>query len=256
MHFTLTAALLAIGLCGAMLAFLELGHRIGLRRLRSGEDSPKTGTGVVEGAVFALLGLLVAFTFSGAYGRFDERRQLIVEEANTIGSAYLLIDLLPAAAQKATRERFRDYVDARLEVYRAIPDLESVAADLARATALQAEIWTHAVADSAASQPATMLLLPALNGMFDITTTRLMAVSSHPPPVLFGLLFGLALLGALLAGNAMADARSRQWLHSTIFAFTLAGAVYVTLDMEYPRLGLIRVDGFDQVLVELRRSMN
>jgi hypothetical protein len=40
------------------------------------------------------------------------------------------------------------------------------------------------------------------------------------------------------------------------FAFALAGAVYVILDMEYPRVGLIRVDAFDQVLVELRRSMN
>lgn len=213
------------------------------------------GTGVVEGAVFALLGLLVAFTFSGASSRFDERRKLVVEEANAIGTAYLRIDLLPAAAQGEMRERFRSYLDARLAVYRAFPDVDKAESERARADELQQEIWARAVAESAASQPIAMLLLPALNQMFDITTTRTMAAQSHPPLVLFGLLFAFALLGALLAGNAMAGITSRQWFHSATFAFALAGAVFVILDMEYPRLGLIRIDAFDQVLVELRQNM-
>lgn len=256
MHFTLTAVLLAITLCGAMLAFLEMGYRMGMRRLRQSPEHAKVSTGIVEGGVFALLSLLVAFTFSGAYARFDERRELIVEEANAIGTAYLRIDVLPAAAQAAMRDRFRRYLDTRLAIYRAVPDMAAVAEGLSRAAALQQEIWTQAVADSAGSQPATMLLLPALNQMFDIASTRVAAVNRHPPPVLFGLLFGLALLGALLAGNAMAGPRSRNWLHSAIFAFTMAGAIYVTLDMEFPRLGMIRVDAFDSLLVELRATMN
>lgn len=255
MQFTLTAVFLAAGLFAAMLIFLEVGRRVGARRLLQEGDAARAGFGVVEGAVFALLGLLVAFTFSGASARFDERRNLVVDEANAIGTAYLRIDLLPAAAQGEMRDRFRRYLDARLAVYRAFPDIESARAELVRANDLQNEIWTRAVAESAGSQPATMLLLPALNQMFDITTTRSMAAKSHPPPVLFGLLFGFALLSALLAGNAMAGARSRHWLHSTTFAFALAGAVYVILDMEYPRLGLIRIDAFDQVLVDLRQSM-
>jgi hypothetical protein len=82
-----------------------------------------------------------------------------------------------------------------------------------------------------------------------------MAAHMHPPPVIFGLLFGLALLAALLAGHAMAAGRSRNWIHMIAFAFMLAGAVYVIFDMEYPRLGLIQVDAFDQVLIDLRQSM-
>jgi len=255
MQFTLTAVLLAVGLFVAMLAFLEIGRRIGERRFRRDGEAARTGTGVVEGAVFALLGLLLAFTFSGATSRFDERRKLIVEEANAIGTAYLRLDLLPAAAQGEMRDRFRRYLDARLAIYRALPNLDAVRADLAHANDLQQEIWTRALAESAGSQPATMLLLPALNGMFDITTTRTAAAQTHPPPVVFALLFGFALLGALLAGTAMAGAKSRHWLHAATFAFAIAGAVYVILDMEYPRLGLIRIDAFDQVLVDLRQSM-
>jgi hypothetical protein len=64
-----------------------------------------------------------------------------------------------------------------------------------------------------------------------------------------------ALCAALLAGSAMARPQSRRWLHSVTFAFALAGSVYVIIDMEFPRVGLIRIDSFDKVLVELRQSM-
>jgi hypothetical protein len=205
--------------------------------------------------VFALLGLLIAFTFSGAAARFDDRRNLIVDEANAVGTAYLRIDLLPAAAQGEMRNLFRRYLDARLAVYRALPDLEAAREHLASSNRIQQEIWVRAVAESADSQSARMLLLPALNEMFDITTKRTMAAQAHPPDVVFGLLFVFALCAALLAGSAMAWPESRRWLHSATFAFALAGSVYVIIDMEFPRVGLIRVDSFDKVLVEVRRSM-
>ena len=256
MHFTLTALLTAGFLFAAVLMFLELGRRIAIRRLaREGEDGADTGVGVVEGAVFALLGLLIAFTFSGAAGRFEERRKLVVDEANAIGTAYLRIDLLPGAVQGEMRERFRRYLDARLAVYRALPDLEAARAHLEVANRVQQEIWVRAVAESDGSQAARMLVLPALNDMFDITTTRTMAARTHPPPLVFALLFLFALLAALLAGSSMAGSKSRQWLHHATFAFALAGSVYVIIDMEYPRVGLIRVDAFDEVLVQLRQSM-
>jgi len=253
-QFTLKALLLAAVLLVAMLACLEAGRWLGLRRARLDPEGARAGAGVVEGAIFALLGLLIAFTFSGAASRFDERRKLIIEEVNAIGTAYLRIDLLPAAAQPEMREAFRRYVDARLAAYRALPDMVKVKAELARGTALQQEIWTKAVAASAGS-PATVLVLPALNQMIDITTTRTMAGEMHPPGVIFVLLCGLALLSGLLAGDATAGAKRRDWIHTVTFAFALAGAVYVILDLEFPRLGFIRVDAFDVALVELRASM-
>jgi hypothetical protein len=253
-NFTLEAALVALGLFLALLACLEIGRRIGVRRAARDGESARAGAGVVEGAVFALLGLLIAFTFSGAASRFDQRRTLIIEEANAIGTAYLRLDLLPAAAQGELRAEFRSYLDARLAAYRAIPDLARLNAELARSVALQQEIWTKAVAASAGT-PAAMLLLPAINEMFDIATTRTMAGQVHPPPALFALLLLLALLGGLLAGYAMSSAERRSWVHMATFAFALAGAVYVIIDMEYPRLGLIRVDAFDEVLVDLRQGM-
>ena len=93
-----------------MLILLEVGRRIGARRLAEDPMGAAAGVGTVEGAVFALFGLLIAFTFSGAAARFDTRRQLIIEETNAIGTAYLRLDLLPVDAQPGLREKFRRYV--------------------------------------------------------------------------------------------------------------------------------------------------
>jgi len=258
-NYTWITSLLTLALFAGMLALLELGRRIGMHRLAIDPDGAQAGTGAVDGAVFALLGLLVAFTFSGAATRFDERRNLIVEEANDIGTAWLRVDLLPASAQPAMRDLFRRYLDSRLVVYRKMPDLDAAQAELDRSNELQGQIWRHAVAAGrmdGAAPSAPMLLLPALNQMFDITTTRTMATRMHPPVAIFAMLFALALAGALLAGYGMAGSKSRNWIHMVGFAAVIAGAVNLIVDLEYPRLGLIRVDSFDQVLVDLRQTMN
>lgn len=254
----LVTFLLAMGLFVGMLILLEAGRRIGAQRLARDPEGARAGTGTIEGAVFALLGLLIAFTFSGAATRFDARRDLIVQETNAIGTAWLRLDLLPASAQPAIRENFRRYIDARLIAYQKLPDIQAAMTELAKATALQGEIWTQAVAAGrmdGAPPAAAMLLLPALNEMIDITTTRTTAANLHPPTIIFAMLFGLALTSALLAGYGMAGGRSHNWLHIIGFAAVMAVAVYVIIDIEFPRLGLIRVDAFDQVLVELRASM-
>ncbi len=258
MNKILAASLLAFVLFIGMLLLLEVGRRIGNQRLLADPDGARIGTGTVEGAVFALLGLLIAFTFSGAATRFDARRDLVIQETNAIGTAYLRLDLLPASVQPAFRERFRRYLDSRLEVYRKLPDLQAARSELAKANALQGEIWKQAVAVGRMEDvgpDAIKLLLPALNEMFDITTTRTMAAQLHPPTIVYGMLFGLALAGALLAGYGMAGGKSRNWLHVIGFPAVMALAFYVILDIEYPRLGLIQLNAFDQALVELRESM-
>src|SRR4051794_33487698 len=99
MTFTLTALALTAALFVGMLVLLEAGKRAGARRHAVDPDGAHLGTNAIDGAIYALLGLLIAFTFSGAASRFDERRALIVQEGNDIGTAYLRLDLLPATAQ-------------------------------------------------------------------------------------------------------------------------------------------------------------
>jgi hypothetical protein len=240
-----------------MLAFLLAGHYLGKRRLaKSAEDLAK-GVGPVDGAVFALFGLLLAFTFSGAASRFDERRDLVVQEANAIGTAYLRVDLLPPAAQPQLRTLFRQYLESRLATYRKLPDLAGAMSDYNRSLQMQNEIWSLSVAAASADgNPGVIsLVLSSLNDMIDITTTRLAASRKHPPLAIFAMLLALGFAASLLAGYGMADCRKRPWLHMLAFAAVTTMTVYVILDMEYPRLGLIRVDKYDQLLVDVLQGM-
>jgi len=252
------AATFAVFLLVGMLLLLEFGRRCGKIRLAADPQGARDGLSTVDGAIFALLGLLTAFTFSGAASRFDSRRALIVEETNDIGTAWLRLDLLPPEAQPALRDSFRKYVDARLEFYRLMPDITAARGALDRANELQSAIWRQATAatGSGAAASAPMLLLPALNTMFDIASTRAATMQFHPPVIIYATLGLVALISSLLAGFAMAGSRQRSWIHMAGFAMVTAGAVYVILDLEYPRLGFIRVDSFDQLLTDLRQSMN
>jgi hypothetical protein len=258
MNFALFALFATLALFLAMLLFLEMGRAMGARRLTNDPSGASAGISAVEGTLFGLLGLLIAFTFSGAMSRFDQRRQLIVDETNAIGTAYLRVDLLPPDAQGPARDTFRRYVDSRLAVYRKLPDVAAAEAELARSNQIQHEPWEEVVAAcrASSSSSAPMLLLPAVNNMIDVTTSRTMATKMHPPVIIFVMLVAIALVTALLVGYDMAAARSRSWLHMVGFAAAIALAVYVILDTEYPRFGLIRVDAFDQALVDLRESMH
>jgi hypothetical protein len=256
MKYTLMLFLVAAVIFLGMILFQEAGRRIGASRLAQGRKT--SGTGAMEGAVFALLGLLIAFTFSGAASRFDERRARIVEEANDIGTAYLRIDLLEQEDQPALRELFRAYLDSRIETYSNITDIDAAMATLTKSAKLQGEIWTRAVAACRRQRnpAATTLILSALNSMIDIMTTRSMSTQMHPPTIIFGLLFALSLGCALLAGYNMADAKGSNWAHMIGFAAIMAVTFYVIIDIEYPHLGLIRVDAFNEVLIALRATMN
>ena len=241
-----------------MLIMLETGKYVGGCLFTKHGEAARTGLGTVDGAIFGLMGLLIAFTFSSAWSRFEARRALIVEEANDIGTAWLRIDLLPTASQPAMRESFRRYLDARINVYKKISNEKAALSELEKANGLQGEIWNQAMVASRSEGVASstsMLLLPALNQMFDIASTRTEATRNHAPTVIYLMLVLLALSSSLLAGYGMAGWKGRSWIHILGFSTILAITVYVALDLEYPRRGIINLDQVDRVLLNLRQSM-
>jgi hypothetical protein len=241
-----------------ILSALAIGRHIGKRAYARYGKAELASTASLETAVFGLLGLLIAFTFSGALTRFDGRRDQVVNEANAVSTAYLRVDLLPPSAQPRLRETFRNYLDARIATYQKLPDLQAAQQELTRSQALQADIWAQAVAATRLPESRSgtdVLVMPALNQMFDITTTRLAATQMHPPITVFIMLVGLALASALLSGYQSAGEKSDHRVHEFGFAAIVAFTVYVILDIEYPRLGFIRIDAIDQVLLDVRASM-
>jgi hypothetical protein len=184
----------AVSMLAGMLICLEIGRHLGKRSLAKDPLGSVSGTSTLQGAVFSLFGLLVGFTFSGAPARLDNARHLIQSEANAIGTAYSRLDLLPPGSQAAIREKFRNYVDSRLETFRKLPDIPAAEAELSRSQKLQSDIWKQALAASRLPDrdpDALKLLLPALNEMFDAASMRTTSRMMHPPLAVFALLFSL-----------------------------------------------------------------
>lgn len=256
MNSALSAGALSIGLFVGILACLEAGYRLG-RRSSEKTEFAHEGVGAIEAAVFALLGLLLGFSFAGGTSRLDARRQLVVVEANAIGTAYLRLDIVAPANQAELRRLFREYLDARLQAYQKLPDLDVAGREFARAAQIQQTIWLRAVAASGAdpTHNAARLLLPALNEMIDVTTSRTVALNTRLPGLIFALLISVALLSGLLAGYAMSKRGPRSWLHMPVYALVVALTVYAVLDLDSPRSGFIRLDAADNALINLRDSI-
>lgn len=237
---------------------MRIGWRIGRKRLLALGEDWQAGLGTLNGAVFGLMGLLVAFTFTGAATRFDARRSLVTEHVNAIGTAWLRLDLLAAPEREKARDGFRRYVDTQLEILGNSGNNDAVRAGMGRLSSIQQEIWETLIqaVKSDKSLPLTQVVLPPVNEMLDLYTTRYMAARQHPPVAVFLMLGLLVLVSGLVAGFGMAKAARQSALHLFGFAALMALSVYLILDIEYPRLGIIRIDSFDQAMIELRASMN
>jgi hypothetical protein len=263
MMFALFSLAISAGFFAGSLILLNYGRYLGLRYLQQ-QTANMAGLTTVEGAVFALIGLLLAFTISGALLRFDERRQLVIQEANAASTAYDRLALFEGDVGRYLQTNLKDYVEARIDLYRMphdfsfwrrselfSPEQQDKIVDLKN------KVWDAMVSTcpQASFRPACAQAVPALASLFEVARLRLGASEKHPPQIVYVMLFGLGLGGSLLAGFGMAAARARSWIHMLIFAATLTVTLYVVTDMEYPRLGLIRIENFDHFLVDARRQM-
>jgi hypothetical protein len=264
MAFFLFSGGIALLIFGGSLILLSIGRQIGRRYLaRQGTES-MAGLNAVEGAVFALMGLLLAFAISGALQRFDERRALILQEASAIATAGDRLQLLDASAQQELKPLLVAYAEARLAIYKApiefsVTDETAVYSPEAVQAAAQARqaLWKAAAARCpfGISNTGCVLALPALSAMFEAALLRRGGNERHPPRAIYIMLFGLALGASLLAGFSMAAAKSQSPVHMLTFATALAVTLYIVTDIEFPRMGLIRVDHFDHFLEDVIRVL-
>jgi hypothetical protein len=240
--------LFGAGLSASVALAFALGRRLGRREPGSDEDR---SFGVLEGAVFALLGLLFAFTFSSAASRFDQRRNLIVAEANAISTARLRVDLVPADLRQPLLEAFEGYIEARVASNAEAIDPAGYAEAFRRTEVFQRAIWQQTMEAGRrldALPAVNQQLVPALNSMFDIATTRTMAMATHAPPALMLSLWIAALFATAIAGYSSGSISRVRMLSVCGYATMIALTLYLIVDFEYPRAGLIRVDAFDAVI--------
>jgi len=192
----LVFAVLAI----VLLALSEFGWRVGLARSRAQPEKAKDG-GSVPAAVLTLLGLLLGFTFAMAVSRHDTRRELVVQEANSILTTARRARLLPEPQAASVGRLLREYVALRIEAHRETQFSQRFAALRKSSADLHEHLWNEAVA-AAAKQPTpiTASFIVSLNETIDFEATRIAAKRNHVPGAVWLLLLCVASCGLWLTG--------------------------------------------------------
>jgi hypothetical protein len=243
MLFTLNEVLLFIGLVAIYWVASEIGFRIGLKARAHANDSDRSHVGSLQAALLGLLALLLGFSFAMAVSRYDMRKSLVLKEANAIGTTYLRTEFLPVDQGKEARRLLRAYVDSRLVYVSTKTDQANLEKIYSAAAALQAKLWTIAVA-AAAQDPRSVpagLFIASLNDVIDVGEERRTALDNHVPGAILALLIAVscAALGFIGCGSGMAGRKQRV---PTITFTIMSALVLITiLDMDRPRRGLIQV---------------
>ncbi|AKF08658.1 hypothetical protein DB32_005807 [Sandaracinus amylolyticus] len=234
-----------------LLAATELGFRIGERRSRSAQQGAIAGQSAATlAALLGMLGLLLAFSFGIVEGRFAMRKQLVLDEANAIGTAYLRAAMLPDPHREHVQELLREYVDTRTP--RALEDVDAA---MRRSGALHRRLWAEAVTAARLdprSEP-TALFVTALNDVIDLHEERVtVALRQRLPAPVFLTLIGVALLGMSVLGYGAGVTNARATLPIVAFAVAVATVMVVIVELDRPG-GIFRVS--QSAMLDTRDAM-
>lgn len=250
-----SSALIVLGLFVLMLLSMEIGVRSG-RRKKAIAPEAITQANAVLASMLGLLALLLAFTFSAALQRYDDRSQAVVAEANAIGTAYLRAKLLPGAMHDEVQSLLRDYLDMRIQEGR-IVTADPVVREplLQQADLMAAQLWGHAVkaAQQDAGPVTSGLFIQSLNELIDAYGTRNATLNRHVPEIVLFLMFATIVMTTATLGYASGIAGHRVTLAAFVLVVLIALVVYLIVDLDRPRRGSIQVS--QESLLSLQKTI-
>jgi hypothetical protein len=235
-----------------MLAATEAGFRLGRKAEVNTPDKIKASVSTVEGAMLGVLGLLLGFTMSMAVSRFEARKQLVLDEANAIGTACLRAELLPAPEGPEIGSLLRQYINVRVQYGTTGNDPTQVDRSRAESARLQNEFWSRAVAYGQKDPNSVRagLLLQALNQAIDLESARRMAFQNHVPDTVIYANGIVGILAVMLVGYAFGLNGRRQMFSICALAVAITLVLGVVVDLDRPRSGFIRVS--QQPMIDLQ----
>jgi len=252
--FELPNAVLVVLVTVLMLGAAGIGMLVG-RSLRDHQEHVRESFGVLQAALIGFMGLILAFGLSLAVGRYEARRQAVVDEANAIGTTYLRAQTLAEPIRSQSLALLVSYTDAEFQLSHVRPGSGPAKAAIASASALQRPLWKLA-AQAVREQPsatAPRLYEESLNEMIDLQTVRVAGLSNRvPSEVLLIEVIGAAVAMSLLGLHVGVLGRGIVPLAMVAVMVTLL--LYTVIDLDRPTRGLIRIP--DTALAQLRASMN
>jgi prepilin signal peptidase PulO-like enzyme (type II secretory pathway) len=235
-----------------MLAATEAGFLLGRKSEASTPDKTKSRISVVEDAILGILALLLGFTMFMAVSRFDARKQLVLDEANAIGTSRLRAGLLPAPEGPEIASLLRQYIDVRVQYGTSGNDLARLESLNTQTMRLQNEFWTRAIAyaQKDADPIKTGLLLQSLNQVIDLESARRMAFQNPVPKSVIYVNCIVGLLASTLVGYTFGLSGRRQIFSTSVLALVITLVLGLIVDLDRPRSGFIRVS--QQPMIDLQ----
>jgi hypothetical protein len=236
---------------------LEIGYRLGRWRHARVSDEKDSAVGVIVSSVLGLLAFLLAFTFGLAASRFEDRRKVVLHEANAIGTTYLRTRLLPEPQRTEAAALLREYVDVRvsLAATKESATSEDIKHAVARSEELHELMWSKAMS-AAEKQPTVMtgLFLQSLNETIDLHSDRVfISLRSRIPLTIWIGLVALAILGLANTGYQTGLSASRRSFVLMGLVLAFGGVLTLIADLDRPREGFFRTS--QEAMVDLQRSM-
>jgi hypothetical protein len=255
LYFELKLAVMAIFCILLMLVCSEVGFVAGKKARTKVDEVMRERITIFESAVLGVLGLLLGFTMSMAVARFDLRRQLVMEEANAIDTAWHRSQILPAPENQEFAGILRKYVDQRL-LNAAEKDDNRLPEKREAAERLQDELWSRATGFAMTDQRSVPagLLMESLNQMIDMEAARWAAFATHvPESVMLGNLV-LALLSITMIGYGFGLIGKRHMFSTVMLAISISGVLMVITDLDRPREGFIKIS--QQPMIDVQKLIN
>lgn len=241
---------LLIGIMLVVLLSVEGGYRLGRFRARRAHEM-ETPVGEMVASTLGLLAFILGFTFGLAASRFDAKRQLLVDEANAIGTTWLRAAMLPGQRDE-THLLLREYVAVRIDAITP----EKLAQSIRRSEELQKRLWDLAV-PIARAHPGSVIVglyVQSLNEVIDLHTKRLTAaVRNRIPFVIWAALYGISIFSFAAMGYHSGMTGASRSLVILVVAFTFSVVIALIADLDRSQEGVLRVD--PQALIDLRQSM-
>ena len=255
MLFDLSESVIVAIVLVAFFLAIEAGYRLGMRRRYAGDQQAHAHVYALQGALLGLLALLLGFTFSMSVSRFDARKDLVLAEANAIGTAYLRAQLLEGMERKELSALLRAYVDARIAADNLDFDQLRAAESEAASLRLQEQLWSVAIvqAGRAPNAAVTHILAESLNEVIDLYARRQQAMQNRVPEVVLYLLFAVAGTALGFIGHACGLSGRRRFLSTAVVAVLIALVLAVILDLDRPHRGLIQVG--QESMLKLKAGM-
>jgi hypothetical protein len=222
-----------------LLVLVEVGFRRALRKAVYLDQQRHDQVVETRNEIAVLLSLLLGFTLAMVLPRFDQRKLLVIEEANAIGTTSLRAQMLPESARANTQELLRGYVNSRLDFFSAGLSNEKMQAALAHSKQVQNTLWQQAVVIAQQTPtPITALYIQSLNEMIDLDAKRVAALENRIPPTIWIMMMFIAALTCLTVGYSQ---RRRFLLSALVPPLMIAIVMTLIADLDTPRSGLITI---------------